>query len=78
MGLRRSAGLVEIRVMADAGEDIEHLAALRCGMADPIGGEQGEAGVRGEGDKALIENLFPAQEMALDFDEDIARGQRCW
>ena len=62
---------VEVRVVAQAGEDIEHFPALGGGMADTACGQQWEAVCCGQVLKGLIPAGFATEALTLDLDVDL-------
>jgi hypothetical protein len=58
-------------VLANAGEDIEHLASAGRGVKRAIGGQQGKLKLAGELNEDIVRLLLAAPMMALDFDEKI-------
>ena len=66
---------IEMGVMADAGEDIEDLAAKGFGVKDAVGGEQREMELLGEFGAGAEITVFAAKMMALNFDEDIGGAE---
>ena len=69
--LQQFASPIEVRVIADAGEDIEDDATCGFCVEDAIGGEQGEAIGFSEIAQGLDFPCLLADLMALDFDEEV-------
>ena len=58
-------------MVADGGEGVTQLAALRDGVADSVGGQQRKMQRLGDGDGGSIAGFLFTLEMALQFDIDI-------
>ena len=58
-------------MVADGGEGVAQLAALRDGVADAVGGEQRKMQRVGDVDGGAVAGFLFAMEMALQFDVDI-------
>jgi hypothetical protein len=69
-------GGVEMSVFADAGEDIENLAAGGARVLDAVGGDHWEAMRFREVAELLVGAIFSAEEMALDFHVDVFAAER--
>ena len=67
----QSAGVIEIRSIANAGEEVEDLALFGGGVTDAVGGEERQAKRCSQADGALITCLLLALRMALQFDVDV-------
>ena len=67
---------VEMSVFADAGKDIEHLAARGTGILHAVGGDHRQAKMFRQIAELLVTPIFAAQEMALDFDVDVFAAER--
>src|SRR3982074_2223298 len=65
------AGGIEMRVLADAGENVEDLPGVRARVLDAIGRDDRQAKLLRQIAEPLIDPIFAAQEMALDFDDDV-------
>ena len=63
-------------VLADAGKNIEHFAAVRRGILHAVRSEQRQSIMFCQIDQALIDLFFAADEMALDFNVDIVVTER--
>ena len=72
LGLDDGAGGVEGDALADAGEDIGELFGLAAGVADPAGGDDGQAEPAGEIEHGGVAVLFVAEVVALDLDVEPA------
>jgi hypothetical protein len=70
------AGGIEMGVLADAGENIEHLPATGAGVLDPVGGDNRQAKLFRKIAKLLVDPLFAAQKVALDFNVDVFLAER--
>src|SRR5438874_8683129 len=66
-----SAGEIEMSVLANAGENIEHLASVGLGVLHAIGGDDRQTKFRGEIEQRAIHAFLPAQKMPLNFDVNI-------
>ena len=66
-----AAGVVEVGVVADGGEDVEDFAVVRIGVADAVGGDDGEAQGAGEAEGGLVAEFLIAELVALELDVDI-------
>ena len=62
---------IEMGVVANAGEDIEHLPTAWFGVKDAVGGEQGQVELFGKFGTDAEPAIFAAKMVALNFDEDI-------
>src|SRR5437870_1822525 len=60
-----------MRVLANAGKNIEELTAVWTGVLHTIGRHEWQPKFRSEIDQLFIDAIFVAQEMALDLDENI-------
>ena len=58
-------------MVADGGEGVTKLAALRDGVVDSVGGQQRKIQRLGDGDGGAIAGFFFALKMALQFDINI-------
>lgn len=65
------AGLIEVRVVSEAGEDVEGGAGGGSGVEDAVGGEEREGGGGGEVDEGAVDAILAAPAMALDLDEEV-------
>jgi hypothetical protein len=65
------AGGIEMGVFADAGEHVEDLAAVGARVLDAVGGDHTQAMVFGQIAELLVDAIFAAEEMALDFDVNV-------
>ena len=66
-----AAGVVEVGVVADGGEEVEDFAVAGLGVADAVGGDGGEVHGAGEAEGGLVAGFFFALVVALEFDVDI-------
>jgi hypothetical protein len=62
---------IQVRVLANAREDIEHFAPVRFRILDAIGGDQLKPIRPRKIDKCAIQFLLTAQKMPLQFDKNI-------
>src|SRR5205085_7562342 len=62
---------IEMGVFADAGENVEDLAAIAARVSDAVCGDDGQAMLFCQIAELLVHALFAADEMALDFDVNI-------
>src|SRR2546423_8446220 len=62
------SGEIEMRMLANAGENIQHLASVRLGILHPIGREDRQAKFRSEINQRPINPIFAPQKMPLNFD----------
>ncbi len=69
--LGQFASGVEMRVLADAGENIEHLTSARRRVLHPVRRDDGKTKMLREMDEFSVGALFAAHEVPLDFDIDI-------
>ena len=67
-----SAGVVEVRVVAEAGEDIQYLPTFGGGLADTARGQQRDAMRRRQILKGLIPAGFATEALSLDLDVDVS------
>ena len=67
-----SARGVEVRVVTEAGEDIEHFPALGGGLADTPRGQQRDPVRGGQILKGLIPAGFATEALSLDLDIDVS------
>src|SRR2546423_11407138 len=65
------AGGIEMSVFADAGENVEDLAAIGPRILDAVRGDYRQTMLFGEIAQLLVHALFTAEEMTLDFDVDV-------
>jgi hypothetical protein len=63
-----AAGVVEVDVMADGGEDVEDFAVLRIGVADAIGGENRKVEGAGKAQGGLVAEFLVGKLVALELD----------
>ena len=66
-----AAGVVEVDVVADGGEEVEDFAVAGLGVADAVGGDYGELHGAGERERGLVAGFFVALVVALEFDVDV-------
>src|SRR5438270_6726408 len=69
------AGGIEMGVLADTSENVEDLAAVRVRVPHAIGRDDWQAKLFREIAKPLIDPIFAAQEMALNFDDDVIAAE---
>src|SRR5258708_7107383 len=62
---------IEMRVLANAGENIEHFASARRGVLHTVRSEKREAMMIRQIDQLLIDAIFTTDEMSLKFDVNI-------
>ena len=62
-------GGVERRMLAQAGEYVEHPARVRHGVPDSVGRQQGKAGRARPIDQKFVSLLLVREKMPLHFDE---------
>ena len=62
---------IEMGVLADAGEDVERLPAVGTRVLHAIRGDDRQAILFRQIAELLIDPIFAAQEVALDFDDNI-------
>src|SRR5450631_4013477 len=67
---------IEMRVFADAGEDIEHLSPERRGVLHTIRRQDRQSICARKIDKLTVHPFFAANEMALNFDVKILASER--
>src|SRR5215471_7644370 len=60
-----------MRVLADAGEDVEHFASVRFRVLDAIGRDQWQSGGARKINKLPIDLFLPANEMPLNLNKHI-------
>jgi len=65
------SGHIQMRVFANAGEDIENLSPVRLGVLHAIRGQDRQSILRGKIDKFTVHPFFAANEMPLEFDKNI-------
>ena len=75
--VRRVARGIEMGVLADAGENVEHLAAVRTGVLHAVRRQQAGADDVPRDRSAAIDAFLAAHEMALNLDINVDRGQTC-
>ena len=63
-------------VLANAGENIQHLPSGRFGILHSIGRDQGQSKFRGEINQRPINPIFAPQKMPLNFDIHIFAAER--
>lgn len=66
---------IQVRVFADARENIQHLPTVRFGVKHAVGRQQRQAMRRRQTEETLDDLIFPAHVMALQLDEQIARAK---
>jgi hypothetical protein len=71
VGGEESARVVEVDVMADGGEEVEDFAVVGFGVADAVGGDDGELERAGEAERGLIASFLIAELVALELDVDV-------
>ena len=65
------SGSIQMRVLANTGENIEDLSPVRLGVLHTVRGQDRQSIMRGKIDKLLINAFLSANEMALNFNENI-------
>src|SRR5919109_3828155 len=65
------AGRIEVSVLANAGENIQHLASICLGISDTVRGEEWQVICARKVDQLAIDAFLAANEMPLDFHENI-------
>ena len=65
------AGGIEMGVFADAGEDVENLAAVRARILDAVRRDHTQAMLFRQIAELLVHALFAAKKMPLNFDVDV-------
>ena len=73
--IQEIAGEIEMRVIAQAGEDVGNLACVRRGEKWRITRDDRQTMVFRERAELADCALFPATAMALQFDEDVIRAE---
>ncbi len=66
---------IEMSVLADAGENVEDLSAIRARVLDAVRGNQRQAMLFREIAKPLVHAFFAAEEVALDFDVNVVAAE---
>jgi hypothetical protein len=69
-----ASGVVEVDVVADGGEEVEDFAVAGLGVADAVGGDDGELERAGEAEGGLVAGFFFALVVALELDVDVVRA----
>src|SRR6266496_418539 len=64
-------GSIQMRVLANTGENIENLSPVRPGVLHTVRGQDRQSIMRGKIDKLLIDAFLSAKEMSLNFHEHI-------
>jgi hypothetical protein len=64
-------GSIQMRVLADTGENIENLSPVRPGVLHTVRGQDRQSIIRGKIDKLSVDALLSANEMALKFHEHV-------
>ena len=62
---------IEVCMVPDAGENIEHLSSSGLRVKHAIGGKQRQMPGFSEINQCLVQPFFTTQAMALDFDKNI-------
>src|SRR5438105_14539294 len=65
------AGGIEMRVLADAGENIDDLTAIGLCVLHPICRQDRQSIMSRQIDKFGVQAFFAPQKMSLDFNEDV-------
>ena len=73
---QQSASRIEMSVLANAGEDIEHFASVGFRILDAVRRDNRQAMRPRKIDKVPVQLFLPANEMPLDFDENIFASER--
>ena len=68
---KQFAGGIEMRVFANAGENIQHLASVRLGVFHAVCGEERQLMRARKIDQFAVNPFFAANEMPLKFDKNI-------
>jgi len=66
---------VEMGVLADTGEDVENLAAIRAGILHAVRGNNRQAEMFRQIAEFLVTAIFPAEKMPLNFDVDVIAAE---
>ena len=64
-------GSIEMGVLANAGENIQHFAAVQLRVLHAVGRDQAASDVPRKIDQFAIDLFLAANEMPLDFNENI-------
>src|SRR6266487_5055071 len=64
-------GSIQMRVLANTGENIENLSPVRPGVLHTVRGQDRQSIMRGKIDKLLINTFLSAQKMSLNFNEHL-------
>jgi hypothetical protein len=70
------AGGIEVGVLADAGENIEHLPPGRARVLNAVGRDNWKAKLFREIAELLVDPIFAANKMPLDLDVNIFATKR--
>jgi hypothetical protein len=62
----QAAGVVEVDVMADRGEEVEDFAVVRLGVADAVSGDDGELEGAREAECGLVAGFLIAELVTLE------------
>ena len=65
------AGRIEVSVLANAGENIQHLASVCLGILDTVRGEEWQVICARKVDQLAIKAFLAANEMPLELNENI-------
>jgi hypothetical protein len=69
------SGGIEVRVISNARENIEHLPAIRLGVKNAVGRQQWQMVLPGELNQRTDGTLFASQLVALDFNKKMIRSE---
>ena len=70
------AGSIQMRVFANAGENIQHFASVRLGVLHAICGDERQSMRTGKIDQFAINAFFATNEMPLNFNKNIFAAER--
>jgi hypothetical protein len=73
---QQSASSIEMGVLANAGENIQHLASVRLRILHAIRGEKRQSICARKMNEFAINAFLTANEMSLNFDENIFAAKR--
>src|SRR5258705_3744021 len=68
-------GSIQMRVLANTGENIEDLSPVRSGILHTVRSQDRQSIMRGKIDKLLIKTFLSANEMALKFNKNILTSE---
>src|SRR5438094_5103253 len=64
-------GSIQMRLLADTGENIENFSPVRPGVLHTVRGQDRQSIMRGKIDKLLINAFLSPQKMSLNFNKNI-------